>query len=152
MKTLMLLVFLIGLGTMVQAQQKNPNYDPALADKLGADAYGMKSYVLVILQTGPASSEDKSLVNKAFAGHMDNIRRLVEEGKLLVAGPLGKNEDQYRGIFIFDVSDVEKAKSMVASDPAIQNGFLKAKFYPWYGSAALPSYLEDADKVWQENP
>ncbi|MEX0883758.1 MAG: YciI family protein [Cyclobacteriaceae bacterium] len=92
------------------------------------------------------------MITEAFAGHMDNIRRLVEEGKLLVAGPMGKNEDQYRGIFIFDVSDVDEAKSMVARDPAIQNGFLEAKFYPWYGSAALPSYLEDADKVWQENP
>ncbi|MBN2395104.1 MAG: hypothetical protein JXC36_01425, partial [Candidatus Atribacteria bacterium] len=40
-----------------KAEQKdstisNPNYDKSLADKLGGDDYGMKSYFLVILKTG----------------------------------------------------------------------------------------------------
>lgn len=30
----------------------NPNYDKILADKLGGDDYGMKSYFLVILKMG----------------------------------------------------------------------------------------------------
>ncbi len=30
----------------------NPKYDKILADKLGGDEYGMKSYFLVILKTG----------------------------------------------------------------------------------------------------
>ena len=30
----------------------NPKYDKILADKLGGDDYGMKSYFLVILKTG----------------------------------------------------------------------------------------------------
>lgn len=36
----------------VDTLHQNPVYDAALAEKLGADAYGMKSYVLVMLKTG----------------------------------------------------------------------------------------------------
>ncbi|MGB3198004.1 MAG: hypothetical protein WBB17_09795, partial [Saprospiraceae bacterium] len=37
----------------------NPNFDKALAEKLGGDDYGMKSYYLVILKTGTNTSTDK---------------------------------------------------------------------------------------------
>src|SRR5690606_2949186 len=82
----------------------NPNYDAALAEKLGADDNGMKGYVLVILKTGSNTTDDKEFVSNAFRGHLDNIKRLVDEGKLIVAGPLGKNENTYRGIFILNVT------------------------------------------------
>lgn len=54
-----------------------------------------------MLKTGENKTTDKELVNESFRGHLSNINRLVEEGKLIVAGPLGKNDQQYRGIFIF---------------------------------------------------
>jgi len=37
------------------AQSDNPKFDQALATKLGADDYGMKMYVLVMLKTGTAT-------------------------------------------------------------------------------------------------
>lgn len=45
--TLIILFFLVSMIT-ISAQTANPNYDEALAKKLGADDYGMKQYVLVI--------------------------------------------------------------------------------------------------------
>ena len=78
----------------------NPNYDKVLAEKLRADDYGMKSYFLVILKTGTNTTASKDLITKSFRGHMDNINKLVKEEKLCVAGPLGKNDKAYRGIFI----------------------------------------------------
>lgn len=36
-----------------------PKYDADLAKKLGADPYGMKNYVFVILKTGPADANFK---------------------------------------------------------------------------------------------
>ena len=80
----------------------NPTYDKTLAEKLGGDDYGMKSYFLVILKTGKNTSTDKELIAESFRGHMNNINRLVAEGKLIVAGPLGKNDNKYRGIFILN--------------------------------------------------
>jgi len=69
----------------VFAQTSNPNYDPKLAAKLGADDYGMKSFIFVLLKTGTNSDDDQEMKNKAFAGHFKNINRLVEEKKLIVA-------------------------------------------------------------------
>lgn len=129
----------------------NPLYDAALAAELGADEYGMKSYYFVILRTGPADTQDKALVSSSFAGHLDNIRRLVEEGMLVVAGPFGKNEFTYRGLFIFqDVGSEEALLELLQTDPAIANGFLEPIVFSWYGDGPgkVPSfrrpYLESA--------
>ena len=76
----------------VSAQTDNPDYDKKLADSLGGDDYGMKSYILVILKTGENVITDKKITDSLFRGHMDNINNLAKNGKLVVAGPLGKNE------------------------------------------------------------
>jgi uncharacterized protein len=152
MKTTLLVFFFATLSVFLQAQETNPNYDQKLAEEMGADDYGMKNYTLVILKTGPNKTMDQASVSKTFAGHMNNINHLVAEGKLIVAGPMGKNEDNIRGIFILDVTDYEEAETLVATDPAVKAGLLEAVLYPWYGSAALPSYLDAADKIWKKKP
>ena len=59
------------------AQTSNPHYDKALADSLGANEYGMKAYVLVILKTGANTSLAKPASDSLFAGHMKNIMQLL---------------------------------------------------------------------------
>lgn len=131
----------------------NPKYDEALTKKLGGDEYGMKSYWLVILKTGTVTISNKDSVSRIFKGHLENIGRLAEERKIIVAGPLGKNDRQYRGIFILDqVKTAEEAKALLQTDPAVRSGLLEPEIYPWYGSAALPEYLEAADKIWKTRP
>ena len=146
MKKLFLILFILsGLNTF--AQSENPNYDKALAESLGADDYGMKQYVFCILKTGPAKIEDKAKINELFRGHMDNIGRLAKEGRLVVAGPLGKNDKNYRGLFIFNVKTIEEAQALLATDPAVSAGLLEGELYEWYGSAALPEYLKAHEKI-----
>jgi hypothetical protein len=74
-----------------------PPYDQALAERLGADQRGMRSYVFVILKTGPKADLTREESSKLFAGHMANIKRLAAEGKLVVAGPFQENPDHYEG-------------------------------------------------------
>ncbi len=140
----------ISLSTF--CQQGNPNYDAQLAEALEADAYGMKFFTFVLLKTGPNEDVSDSLRTAYFNGHMQNIARLVEEEKLIVAGPFGRNDRDYRGIFILTVQDLEEARMLLDTDPAIANGLLEAEITPWYGSAALPTYLEASDKIWKERP
>lgn len=103
------ILFLFIFSVALSAQTTNKNYDENLAKELRADDYGMKSYFLVILKTGPNQSTDKNLIAEKFRGHMENINRLVKDKKLVVAGPMGKNEKNYRGIFIFqDVASMEE--------------------------------------------
>lgn len=131
----------------------NPLYDEALARRLGADDYGMKYYWLVILKTGSNTTTDKAFISESFRGHMENIGKLVEAGKLVVAGPMGKNDKTYRGIFILnDPGTEEEVKQQLLSDPAVRAGLLEAEIYQWYGSAALPEYLPASDRVWKSRP
>lgn len=140
------------LSITLNAQNNNLNYDAKLAKELGADDYGMKSYVFAILKTGSNTSTDKELKSKAFKGHLNNINRLVKEQKLIVAGPFGKNENAYRGLFIFNVKTIEEARMLINTDPAIAEKYLDVDLYNWYGSAALSEYLKTADKIWKINP
>ena len=152
MKYFFALAILCCIGFTANAQAQNPDYNKALADSLGADDYGMKQYVLAILKTGSNTTTDKEELNKYFRGHMENIGRLAKEGKLVVAGPLGKNDKTYRGIFILDVKTVEEAKKLVETDPAVQAKIFDVELYPWYGSAALPMYLPASEKIAKKNP
>ena len=111
-------------------------FDAALARRTGADEHGMRRYVLVILKTGPARMPDGEARNAMFAGHMANIGRLAEEGKLALAGPFMQDPAGWRGLFVFAVTDIEEAKALVATDPVIVHGEMVADYHPWYGSAA----------------
>ncbi|HEV7350554.1 YciI family protein [Telluribacter sp.] len=147
MKTLALTI-LLSLGLLpVYAQSDNPKYDKVLSESLGGDDYGMKRYVLVILKTGPNTSESKESVTSLFQGHMENIGRLAAQKKLVVAGPLHSNEKAYRGIFILDVKTKEEASQLLDTDPAVKSKLLEAELFEWYGSAALPVYLESHEKI-----
>jgi len=131
----------------------NPNYNKALADKLGSDDYGMKTYFLVILKTGTNTTTDKQLISESFKGHMNNINKLVNENKLIVAGPFAKNEKNYRGIFILNnIQSAKEATQLLLTDPAIKNKLLDYEIFIWYGSAALPEYLPFSDKIWKLKP
>lgn len=149
---LLITTIIVLLSTSLTAQNNNPNYDAELAKKLSADDYGMKGYVFAILKTGSNTSTDKELRSKAFRGHLNNINKLVKENKLVLAGPFGKNENSYRGLFIFNVKTIEEAKELIKTDPAIEAKYLDVDLYNWYGSAALSEYLKAADKIWKINP
>lgn len=151
MKYLLLLIAL--LTANLAFGQTNPDYDKALAEKLGADEYGMKSFFLVMLKTGPNTTTDEELISESFRGHLNNINRLEVEGILIVAGPLDKNDKNYRGIFILNnLKSPEEAKEVLLTDPAIKNGLLDYEIYTWYGSAALPEYLPFSQKIWKSQP
>ena len=150
MKYLLTIAFLTLTFSLAMGQKTNPNYDAELAKKVGADDYGMKKYVFVMLKTGTNTSEKKEPKDEAFAGHMKNMDRLVAAKQLIVAGPIEKNNNEYRGIFILDVPSIEESKKILKTDPAISTNYLAADYYVWWGSAALAEYLPASDKVWKE--
>lgn len=149
MKQIVFTLLLLITVSFAFAQKSNPNYNPELAKKLEADDYGMKKFVFVMLKTGSNKSTDKAFRNKCFASHMKNTDSLVKARKMVVAGPLFKNDDNYRGIFILAVDSIAKAKELLKNDKAISEKYLEAVYYQWYGSAALGEYLNTADKIWK---
>lgn len=111
-------------------------YDAALAQRLGADDYGMASYVIAFLKAGPNRTTDPARGGELMKAHLANIARMADQGSLVVAGPF-LDDGPLRGIYIFKVATVEQARALTATDPAIQSGHLEMELHPWYGSAAL---------------
>jgi len=146
MKSLFTILSLILFSTFINGQDKG--FDQKLADSVGADQYGMKTYYLVILKKGKTEIMDKAMKSELMKGHMGNINKLAKDGKLIVAGPmLEKNQNDYSGIFILDAKTKEEAESLVLTDPSVKAGIFDVEIYKWYGSAALPLYLKSHDKV-----
>lgn len=139
-------IFLCGLTANAQQDNLNP-YDEKLAKELGADEYGMKQYVFCILKTGTNTTATPDEKKKYFEGHMANINKLAEEGKLVVAGPFMKNERNYRGIFIFNCATIEEAQKLVETDPAVKAKIFEVELTPWYSSAALMQVSKNHDKL-----
>lgn len=147
-----MICFIVFTSAMAFAQNENPNFDKALADSLGADEYGMKSYVLAILKAGSNESKDENYLNTVFRGHMENIGRMAADGKLALAGPFGANNKNYRGVYIFNVKTVAEAEELIKTDPAIEQKVLEAELYEWYGSAAIATHLDVHKRIAITNP
>lgn len=121
-------------------------YDAQLAADLNADEYGMKSYVFVLLKTGPAEITEPETRSELFAGHFANMSRLSEEGKLVLAGPFVEAGDN-RGLFILNTDNIEEARQWTESDPAIAAGIFAPEFSKYYGSATLQQLKDLHAKV-----
>jgi len=126
--------------------ESKSDYNPLLAKKLGADDYGMHKYVIAFLYRGENRDRSKEESEKLQRAHMENINKLAEEGKLVLAGPFLDDGD-LRGIYIFDVVTVEEAKKLTETDPAIQAGSLRMELHPWYGSAAVMQINEIHNQI-----
>ncbi len=128
----MALVGLLGLAACAAPEAEGLRVSLGREDA-GADAYGMRQYVLAYLKTGSVRSENAAELQQA---HMANIERMAEAGQLVLAGPF-LDGGAVRGIYIFDTPSVDSARAWTATDPAVQAGVFDMELHPWYGSAAL---------------
>lgn len=135
----------------ISTTNKTNMYNQQLAEKLGADTYGMRKYVMAFLKVGPNRTQDSTKAAELQRAHLNNIQRLAKEGKLVLAGPFLDKSD-IRGIYIFDVPTIAEAEALTATDPAIQAGSLLMELHPWYGSAALMQVNEIHTQIAKENP
>lgn len=120
-----LVSILLVINSFAQAETK-PGKEKSAADKI-------EKYWFVLLKTGPKQDYDSVEKKKIFDGHMANIVRLYNEGIIKVAGPFGKNDLTWRGLFIFDCKTKEEAEKIAATDPAIAAGIFVVDIVPWYG-------------------
>jgi uncharacterized protein YciI len=119
-KSATVLILVILFLTAASAQEQENQYP------------NIKQYFFVMLTRGPKATEIDSVeLEKIQAGHMANIHRMAETGKLKIAGPFG-DDGNWRGIFIFDVSSEEEVKELISHDPAIQSGRLSYEIHPWW--------------------
>ncbi len=136
-KTLASFVTLVAICfSFEKTNAQNAENDPqnAKSDTVKpAPKYEMKQYWFVMLVKGKRIDEikDTAVINKLEAGHMANLNRLAEQGKINVAGPFGDNGN-WRGIFIFNVPTKEEVEALLKSDPAIAAGRMDYEIHPWW--------------------
>lgn len=100
-------------------------------------AVEMTTYVVGFLYRGTAWTPERTPeVDKLQEGHMANIRRLADEGKLVLAGPFSDGGD-LRGLFVFKTDSVEEAKGWCNTDPAVKAGRLRVELHPWYSAKGI---------------
>ena len=89
------------------------------------------SYIFGLLVRGPKWTPEKTPeTEKIQEGHMANINRLAEAGKLVLAGPF-YDEGERRGVFIFKVASLNEAQTLTDTDPAVKAGRLRIELYNW---------------------
>ncbi len=137
-----LIVLMLGLSISCSYKgkeapvQKTMGYDSITAYEYGADDYGMKVYVMAFLKRGPTNIKDSLKAAELQKGHLENINRLAEQKKLILAGPF-LDTGLVRGIFVLNVDNIQKARLLIETDPAIKSGSLDVDLKLWYGPAAL---------------
>ncbi|WP_340104983.1 YciI family protein [Rhodohalobacter sp. 8-1] len=111
----------------------------------------MRQYVIAFLKDGPNRDQDSTRTAELQRAHLDNIRRLAEEEKLVLAGPF-MDTSEIRGLYVFDVRTMDEARKLTESDPAVQAGRLAMELRPWYGSAALMEVNRIHSTISRHNP
>lgn len=150
--SLLSLLLLIAVPSLAdEAPATPPNFDAELAVELGADDYGMRRYVMAFLKAGPNRPSDPEAAAELQRAHMANIRRLADDGVLVMAGPF-LDGGELRGIYVFAVDSLTEAEALTATDPAVQAGSLVMELHPWYGSAALMRAGELHSRIARQNP
>ncbi len=106
--------------------------------------FDLEQYQFALLKRGSQwTAEQTPAVEKLMAGHMANIQKMSSLGKLMAAGPFGKNEFGLAGIFIFKAASMDEAKALAAEDPAIKAGRLALDFYVWHGPKGLGAQFNE---------
>lgn len=122
-----LLIFSVNLSF---SQTKDTSKDTSKVSK-SIDMSKMKVFYLVLLKSGPYRTQDSTKAAEIQKGHMDNIIKLANEGKIVMAGPIAKKESNLRGIFVFNAKDEHEVEELVKTDPAVVAGRLIYEIYPW---------------------
>lgn len=131
-------IFCFGCFTVACSENQKSNVDSEtpigkydLSKDSTVSSGEMKRYWLVLLQKGPNRNQDSISAEKIQVAHMANINRLAKEGKLIMAGPIGV-EDDLRGIFLMNCADSAEVENFVKTDSAVITGRLIMKYYPWW--------------------
>ncbi len=88
----------------------------------------MKTTFAALYERGPNWIEGRPLADQPLSAHLDHLLALHKDGRLTMGGPYG---DETGGLVILTVDDMATAERLIADDPAIIAGTLKASVKVW---------------------
>ena len=100
-----------------------------------AHAMGMALYYVYLLKKGPTWSADSTPeIDALQEAHLANMRRLREEGKLVLNGPLLDSfqlSGEIRGIGVLKAASMEEAQAWIGTDPMVKVDRLVFELHAW---------------------
>ena len=110
------------------------DYNEAEAHEM-ARAMDMAIYYVYLLKKGPTWSPDSTPeIDALQEAHLNNLRRLGEEGKLVLNGPLLDSfqlSGEIRGIGVLKAKSLTEAQEWISTDPMVKVGRLVFELHAW---------------------
>lgn len=79
-----------------------------------------------MLSDGP-TLEEEAIVSQHFA----YLRRLTDEGTVILAGRTLNTDDSSFGIVILSAESEQAAHAVMNEDPAVRSGVMRARLFPY---------------------
>jgi uncharacterized protein YciI len=88
--------------------------------------YRIQPTRLAMLTDGPTEQEARIV-----GEHFNYLKRLTEEGAVLMAGRTLNNDASTFGIAVFVADSGEHAEELMKNDPAVKHGVFRAELFPY---------------------
>ncbi len=89
----------------------------------------MAHFLVIYRPPRPTFAQDATEEEgRVIAAHFEYLRKLLAEGKLLIAGPC---EDASMGIAVYETKDEEEARKILALDPAVTGRVFTGEIKPY---------------------
>jgi uncharacterized protein YciI len=79
-----------------------------------------------MLSEGPTPEEERIV-----GDHYSYLKKLTDEGVVILAGRTLNTDETSFGIIIFRAESEEAARCIVADDPAVRGGVMRAELFPY---------------------
>ena len=100
-----------------------------------ARGMGRTLYYVYLLKKGPLWSPDSTPeIDALQEAHLANVRRLREEGKLVLSGPLLDSfqlSGEIRSIGVLKAASMAEARGWIGTDPMVKAGRLVFELHAW---------------------
>jgi uncharacterized protein YciI len=106
--------------------------DPEVTDSLVVEQVARQRwYWLLLLKRGPIRGQSRTELDQIQAAHLRHLFTLRKRGQLVLFGPVD-GAGTLRGIGVLTVATREDAEALMADDPAVKAGRLRAEIRPWF--------------------
>ncbi|TGA98315.1 hypothetical protein E4665_08705 [Sporolactobacillus shoreae] len=96
---------------------------------------GDKKQFIYVLRLIPALLNDSNWTKREediVDRHFSRLQKLLNEGKLILAGKTAGIDEKTFGIVILEADSYEEALELMRIDPAVAEGIMTAELYPYH--------------------
>ncbi len=88
-------------------------------------------YILRLIPRLMDNSNWTNTDNMIVDQHLSNLKKLLDEGILVLAGRTLEEDDKTFGIVIFEAETDKQAEQIMLNDPAVKGGIMVSELHPY---------------------